>query len=261
VALRDMQHDVAVPVEAAGAVPVHFARRPGVAIPGFPDQRRVFGIDADAIDIALEAQRHGARGYGLREADQENVIRLGHLVEAVERGACFQRLGVVADLFFSAERGGKPGKRAGDDRQVADCGEDDRLVGLGSHGGGLGSRPNMDGPRLGAGEPEGDRGSCCGWGKKADPDQLEEFDVVLLRNSVKPVQHLVGHPGEGLDQCDARVRHVVIGPLRAALLHEALGIVDEVLESPIVEVWDRKCHRSASSCRFVVGQLVSGGIT
>jgi hypothetical protein len=30
----------------------------------------------------------------------------------------------------------------------------------------------------------------------------------------------------------------VVGPLGAALLHEALGIVDQVLEATIVEVWD-----------------------
>ena len=119
----------------------------------------------------------------------------------------------------------------------------------------------MDGPRLRPGEPEGDRRSRGSWGKEPDADQFEEFDVVALGDTVESIEDLVGHPGEGLDQRDAGVRHVVVGPLRAALLHEALGIVDEVLESPIVEVWDRKCHRSASSCRFVVGQLVSGGIT
>ena len=241
-ALGDMQYDVAVPVEATGAVSVDFARRPSVAIPGFPDQRRVLGIDAHTLDIALEAQRHGARGHGIGEANQEHVIRLRYFVEAEERRACLERLGVVADLFLAAERGGEPGERAGDDRQVADGGKDDRLVGLGAQGGGLGPRPNMDGSRLRAREPERDRGPCRGRGKEPDADQFEEFDVVALRNSIEPVQDLVRHPGEGLDQRDTRVRHVVIGPLGAALLHEALGIIDQILEAPIVEVRDWKCH-------------------
>src|SRR5205823_13331895 len=119
----------------------------------------------------------------------------------------------------------------------------------------------MDGGRLWPGEPEGDRRARRGRRKEPNADQFEEFDVVALGDTVQSIQDLVGHPGEGLDQRDAGVRHVVVGPLRAALLYEALGIVDEVLESPIVEVWDRKCHRSASSCRFEVDQLVSGGIT
>ncbi len=132
VALRDMEHDVAVSVEAARAVSIDFARRPCEAIPGFPDQRRVLGIDAHALDVASEAQRHRARGHSLRQADHEHVIRFRHLVEAEERRFSVQRIGVVAHFFFAGEGGGKPRERARDDGQVADGGEDDRLVGLGA---------------------------------------------------------------------------------------------------------------------------------
>jgi hypothetical protein len=37
----------------------------------------------------------------------------------------------------------------------------------------------------------------------------------------------------------------VVGPLRAALLDEPLGVVDEVLEAAVVEVRDRQAMRSA----------------
>jgi len=62
---------------------------------------------------------------------------------------------------------------------------------------------------------------------------------VAFRDAVQPVENLVRHPGKGLDQRDARIGHVVISPFRAALLHEALGIVDQVLEATIVEIRDR----------------------
>ena len=51
-----------------------------------------------------------------------------------------------------------------------------------------------------------------------------------VRHPVQPVDQLVDHLRERLDQRDARVGDVVVGPLRAALLHQALGVVDEILE-------------------------------
>src|SRR5256884_5998605 len=67
----------------------------------------------------------------------------------------------------------------------------------------------------------------------------KKIDVVALRNAVEPVENLVGHPGEGLDQGDPRVGHVVVGPFRALLMDDPLGVVDQVLEASIVEVRDR----------------------
>ena len=74
--------------------------------------------------------------------------------------------------------------------------------------------------------------------EERDADQLEELDVVPVGHAVEAVDELVGHPGEQLDERDAGVGDVVVGPLRAALLDEPLGVVDEVLEAAVVEVGD-----------------------
>ena len=39
------------------------------------------------------------------------------------------------------------------------------------------------------------------------------------------------------------VRHVVVGPFRAALLDEPLGVVNQVLEPPVVEVGHGQGHQ------------------
>ena len=64
--------------------------------------------------------------------------------------------------------------------------------------------------------------------------------------AVEPVQEQIGHPRERLDQGDARIGDVVIGPFRTALLDETLGVVDEVLERAVVEVRRWKGHGHSS---------------
>ena len=51
VALRDVDDDVAGAVEAARRVGVELARLPVVAGPRLPRERRVRGVDADALDV------------------------------------------------------------------------------------------------------------------------------------------------------------------------------------------------------------------
>ena len=91
----------------------------------------------------------------------------------------------------------------------------------------------------GAGEPEGRVRAGGGRREERDADQLEELDVVPVRHAVEPIDELVGHPGERLDQGHAGIGHVVVRPFGAALLDEPLRLVDEVLEATIVEVRDR----------------------
>ncbi len=86
-----------------------------------------------------------------------------------------------------------------------------------------------------------------GGGKQADADQLEELDVVAVGYPVEPVEELVGHVGERLDQGDAGVGDVVVRPLRAAPLDQPLGVVDQVLEAAVVQVGCRQRHSAYSS--------------
>jgi hypothetical protein len=99
---------------------------------------------------------------------------------------------------------------------------------------------------LGCREPEGHRHAGRGRREQPDADQLQKLDVVQVGHPVQPVHDLVGHGREGLDQGHARVGDVVVGPLRAALLHHPLGVVDEVLEPAVVQVGHRQAHSSCS---------------
>ncbi len=79
--------------------------------------------------------------------------------------------------------------------------------------------------------------------------------MVLLRHPVEAVDDLVGHVRDGLDEGHARVRDIVVGPLGAALLDIALGVVDELLEPAVVEVGCGQGHQASLS---VDGDSVDG---
>ncbi len=98
-----VKHEVAVAVQAPGAIAVDLAGGPRVAIPGFPHQRGVFRVDAHALDVAPESQGDRARWSGIGEADQQHVVWIGDLVETVERGFGEQRFGVIAHLFLAGQ--------------------------------------------------------------------------------------------------------------------------------------------------------------
>ncbi|CAB4733854.1 unannotated protein [freshwater metagenome] len=68
-----------------------------------------------------------------------------------------------------------------------------------------------------------------------------------IRNPVEPVNELIGHVGERLDERYPRVRHVVIGPLRVAKLDETFRLIDEILESTVVEIRCWQGHGASSA--------------
>ena len=109
------------------------------------------------------------------------------------------------------------------------------------------------GLRLRRGQPERHVPARGGGRAELDPDQLEELDVVQVRDPVEPVDQLVDHLGNGLDQRHAGVGDVVVGPGRAALLDQPLGVVDEILEVPVVEVGCGQHVRSPSGENRPVG--------
>ena len=143
---------------------------------------------------------------------------------------------MIADILDAGQLGGEVLERAGNHRKVAQRREHDRFVGFSPYGRHLGAWPNVHGCGLGPGEPERDRGVCGGGRKEPHADQFEELDVVALGHAVEPVEHLVGHPGEGFDQGHARIGDIVIRPFGATLLDESLGVVNEVLEATVVQV-------------------------
>jgi len=78
-------------------------------------------------------------------------------------------------------------------------------------------------------------------------EEVEKLDPVQLRNLVQPKDQLVDHVGEGLDQRDSGVGHVVVGPLGSTLLKEAFRLVDEVLKGAIVQIGGWKAHYPSCS--------------
>ena len=103
-------------IDAARRVAVELARRPVLAGPGLPRERRVVGVDADAFDAAREARLTMHDGHRLGQPDQQHVVRLRRRVEAEEAGLDRERVGVVSDRL-AVELRGDARERAGDDRR------------------------------------------------------------------------------------------------------------------------------------------------
>ena len=81
---------------------------------------------------------------------------------------------------------------------------------------------------------------------EADADQVEEGEEILLRHLVEAVDDHLRHPGVELEQGDARIRLVVIGPLRTVARDEAHGLVHDLLPRAVVEVRNRQGHGGSS---------------
>ena len=242
-ARRQVDHDVAVAVQAAGGVAIEVADLPVRARPRLPGERRPGRIHSDALDRAGEPEAQRVRGGRLAQADQEQVAGLRLGLEGQEASGV-EGLGRPVDVLLAVRRGERGRDCDRHDRQVVERGEDDRVVSLRADRGRLGPAGDPDGVRLRTGEPEGDLATRRRRREQPDPDQLEELHVVPVRDPVDPVQELVRHPGEELDQGDAGVGDVVVRPLRATLLDEPFRVVDEILEAAIVQVGDRQGHRS-----------------
>lgn len=137
-------------------------------------------------------------------------------------------------------------QRGGHDGQFTLGREDDGLLALRAQRRGLGADGQHDRLLLRRGQPEGDVGAGGRGREECDAHEVQEGQMVLLRDPVEPVDDLVGHVGDRLHEGDAGVRHVVVGPFGGALLDVALGVVDELLEAAVVEIREG----SAISGRF-----------
>lgn len=180
------------------------------------------------------------------EPEQHAVAGLRGLGEAQQVGALDEVRGAVGDRL-PAVLYGEMAQLAGDDGELALGGEDDGFLAVGALGGGLGAHRDPDGVLLRGGQPERHIGARGGRREEGDADEVEEGQVVLLGDPVEPVDDLVGHVGDRFHEGDTGVGHVVVGPLRGAPLDVALGVVDELLEAPVVEVRGRQCHQRSLS--------------
>ncbi|SCE08018.1 hypothetical protein GA0115246_110455 [Streptomyces sp. SolWspMP-sol7th] len=204
------------------------------------------GVDADAVDAAVEFERDDAVGDGGGEAEEHRVAGARGLGEAEDVLLLGEVGGAVAEGGALALRD-EVAERAGHDGEVPFGREDDGLLALGALRRDLGALGQADGLLLRRGEPEGDVGARGGGREEGDADEVEEGQVVLLGDAIEPVDDLVGHVGHGLHEGHAGVRDVVVGPLRGALLDVALGVVHELLEAAVVEVGRGQCHQRSLS--------------
>ncbi len=232
---RDVDDDVTRLVQPAGVVLVEIAFGPAGAGPGLPDQRRVARIDADAGDAAVQPDVHGAGRDRFAETDQQRVARAWYIRKTRESVLAGQRGGEIGRRTVGRRRAGSR-ERTRNDFQVLRRGEDDRLVDVRPRRRDLGPGADQHGLRLRRGQPE--RHSAAGrrrW-PELDADQLEEFHIVQVGNPVHPVDQLVDHLRERLDQRHAGIGDVVIAPVRAAPLDQPLRLVHQPLEGPVVQV-------------------------
>lgn len=204
------------------------------------------GVHSDAVDAAVQGEHHRAVGGGRGQAEHEHVPGLrfrgeGRHVGGSEDGA---RTVLGAALVLLPQH---TQQRARGHGQVPFGGEDDRFLGFGALGGDLGPGGQQHGLGLGGRQPESDVGAGRRRREEGHAKEVQEGEVVLVRDPVEPVDELVGHVGDGFDECDAGVGDVVVGPLRGALLDVALGVVDELLEVPVVEVGGGQGHGGHTS--------------
>ncbi len=231
----NVQDHVAGLVQAAGVVGSHLARRPATLGPGLPHHRRAPRVHTTSGHLAVHPDHDGAVGDCLRQPDQERITDDGGGGEAAETlGSCQSGSHVRGRL--AGRMGSRMREGARHDLELARRAEDDRIGYVGPRCRHLGLGPDDHRLRLRCGQPEGDLAARSGRRAELDPDQLEELHVVQIGDPVEPIDQRLDHLGERLDQGDARIGDVVIGPGGAALLHQPLRVVDEILETPVVEI-------------------------
>ena len=229
---------------------------PRLAVPGLPGQRRVARVDADA----LARRRPGRAGARTRRATpceaEVQGVALGQRRRREADGRLARAAQVVPARRWTQVAAGVRRVRGGQRRRA-----DDGLARGGEHGRvgvvegrrDLGALRDADHPVGRRRQPEREVGARDRRRERLDAHQVEEVHVQPVRHLVDPVEHHLAHPREQLDQRDARVGHVVVGPLGGEARDQALGLVDDVLEGAVVEV---RAGRAASG--VLAGDHVEG---
>ena len=240
-------------VEAAREVLEHGRRRPlVVALGDLPGQRRVLGVHAGAARLrGLHVDLDDQPVQRVLEADVERVVDLRRRAERELVGALRARLAVGhADVLgrLAGALEHVRGRAHRGDREVLVDLEDDRLVVGGPRRADLGLAAG-DQDRLGrrVREPEAQARGRGARPVEPDAEQVQQRDVQLVRHAVEPVDRHLRHPREQLDQRDAGVRDVVLGPLGARAGDPRARLGDEILEAAIVELDLGKPHSISSA--------------
>ena len=241
-ALGQLQLDRAgAVVEPAREVLEHLGLGPAVvALRDLPAQRRVLRVDARAARLrGVDVDRDQQPADRLVEAEVERVPDRRRAAERQLVGALRARRAVgqadVLDLVGALDDVGARAHRR-DDEVLVDL-EDDRLLVRGARGRDLRLAAGDLDRLLGrAGEPEAHRGARGARAVELDAEQVQQRDVELVRHAVEPVDRHLRHPREQLDQRDAGVGDVVLGPLRAGAVDLQARLGDQVLEAAVVEL-------------------------
>ena len=242
---RHVQDDVAGLVQAAGLVAVHLAGAPAGAVPRLPGQRA-------GCAGRCRCRRRGSRcAAAPRTTGRPPTARSASSrpppgrprTPARRRPSASSRVwSVIAPSAVTAAKllnsQGTIGRSA---TVVKTTGSSTSVRGVATS---VSARTRTV-AGCGGGQPERRRAARGGRRVELQADQLEELDVVPVRDAVQPVDQLVHHLRERLDQRDARVADVVVGPVGRALLDQALGVVDERLEVAVVEVGGGQDHVSS----------------
>jgi len=169
----------------------------------------------------------GQRGAGLRRLERltERVVRASiHRIEVVHHGVA----GAVEGLH----------------RNQRGSGGVEIVRRLESHwtSGSVG-QPHFGsaGDRNGIGQvfrSQGERqvGLCGGWQAELNADQLQELEVRFIGDLVDAINQDVREPREELDQRDARIAFVEIGPFRRVGGDAAPQLCCQIFETPIVKL-------------------------
>src|SRR5262249_60879127 len=133
-----------------------------------------------------------------------------------------------AGLLAAAAGARAPAERRGQAPGPPLVRQADRLLGLGALGRPLGPRRDdrAAAPAGRGGELEGHVAPGGPRRLEADADEVEEGDEVLVRDLIQTEEVLLRHPGEQLDEGDARIADVVIGPGWAIARDVPLRLVD-----------------------------------
>ncbi len=71
---------------------------------------------------------------------------------------------------------------------------------------------------------------------EANADHVQEREVILLGDAIEPIQDQLRHPRRQLENRDARIRRIVIGPVGAIARDEPHRLGDDVRVRAIVEL-------------------------